>query len=102
VKAFRVQRMARREISDAFLHYKNSDDPALAQDFQRKLRGAFQELRQHPQRYSRWRGTYVRKYTLKRFPYLIFYIDYPDHIRILAIAHTSRRPGYWRARIAGE
>jgi hypothetical protein len=37
---------------------------------------------------------------LDRFPYLILYLDYPDRIRILALAHTSRRPGYWKTRIA--
>jgi len=99
VKVFRVHRLARREISDAFLHYKRTDDPTLAPDFQQKLRVAFQELRQHPERYPLWRRTHVRKYLLQRFPYLIFYIDYPDRIRILAVAHTSRRPGYWKTRI---
>ena len=31
---------------------------------------------------------------------MIFYIDYPEYIRVLAVAHTSRRPGYWKTRIA--
>lgn len=100
MKAFRVHRLARREISDAFLYYKYTDDPALAPDFQQKLRVAFRELRQNPQRYPRWHRTEVRKYVLKRFPYMIFYIDYPEYIRVLAVAHTSRRPGYWKTRIA--
>ncbi len=27
-------------------------------------------------------------------------MDYPEFVRILAVAHTSRRPGYWTKRIA--
>jgi len=100
VKAFRVHRLARQEISDAFLHYKHTDDPALAPDFQLKLGVAFHELRQNPERYPCWQCTQVRKVVLKRFPYLIFYVEYPEHIRVLAVAHTSRRPGYWKTRIA--
>ena len=100
MKAFRVHRLARREISDAFLHYQNIDDPTLAPDFQQKLEVAFQELRQNPERYPRWHRTQVRKCALQRFPYLIFYVDYPERIRVLAVAHTSRRPGYWKTRIA--
>jgi toxin ParE1/3/4 len=100
VKAFRVHRLARWEISEAFRYYQATDDPSLAHDFQQKLRVAFQEIRRNPMRFSRWKGTRVRKYILRRFPYLIFYIDYPECIRIYAIAHTSRRPGYWKSRIA--
>jgi plasmid stabilization system protein ParE len=41
----------------------------------------------------------VRRCVLKRFPYSIFFIDLESEIRILAIAHGRRRPGYWRSRI---
>jgi plasmid stabilization system protein ParE len=35
-----------------------------------------------------------------RYPYVIFYEDEPERVHILAVAHTSRRPGYWKTRIA--
>ena len=35
-----------------------------------------------------------------RFPYVIFYAEYPERVHVLAVAHTSRRPGYWKKRIA--
>ena len=34
-----------------------------------------------------------------RFPYAIAYQVHPDRIRVLAFAHTSRRPFYWAKRI---
>lgn len=39
-----------------------------------------------------------RKHRVKRFPYLIIFKIKNDTIFILAIAHTSRHPGYWKMR----
>lgn len=39
-----------------------------------------------------------RKGLLRRFPYVIVYEEREDRLNLLAIAHTSRRPGYWAAR----
>lgn len=33
------------------------------------------------------------------FPYGIVYIDEPGYIFIVAVAHSSREPGYWKGRI---
>ena len=41
-----------------------------------------------------FRGT-RRRYTLRRFPYSIIYQIATDELRILAVAHHRRRPGYW-------
>lgn len=38
----------------------------------------------------------VRRVLVRRFPYTVVYLDLSDEIRILAFAHTRRRPGYWR------
>ncbi len=99
MKPFRVHRLARREISKVFLHYQRTDDPTLAPDFQSKLQAAFREIRQNPERYPRQHRSLARKYILKRFPYQIFYIDHPEFVRVLAVSHTSRRPGYWKSRM---
>lgn len=40
----------------------------------------------------------VRRVFVRRFPYAIVFIELPTRIRILAIAHQRRRPGYWRGR----
>jgi hypothetical protein len=36
---------------------------------------------------------------VKRHPYLVVYALRGDEIIVLAIAHTSREPGYWRERL---
>lgn len=35
-----------------------------------------------------------RRFFLRRFPYSIIYQITPDELRILAVAHHRRRPGY--------
>ena len=41
----------------------------------------------------------VRRVLLWRFPYYVAYIELENAIRVLAFAHTSRKPGYWFGRI---
>jgi plasmid stabilization system protein ParE len=39
-----------------------------------------------------------RRYILRRFPYSIIYQVTAEELRILAVAHHRRRPGYWAQR----
>ena len=39
-----------------------------------------------------------RLFPLQRFPYSLVYRAEDEGVRIGAVAHHSRRPGYWRAR----
>jgi toxin ParE1/3/4 len=41
-------------------------------------------------------GTHARR--LDEFPYVVVYECLPDRVRVLAFAHTSRRPGDWSTR----
>jgi hypothetical protein len=41
-----------------------------------------------------------RHYLMERFPIIVHYLDMPDRICIVAFAHTSRKPNYWKTRIA--
>lgn len=40
----------------------------------------------------------TRRLLLPRFPYQIVYRSAPAEIIVVAVAHTNRRPGYWRRR----
>lgn len=44
------------------------------------------------------RGETIRSVRLRGFPFRLVYVERPTVIRVLAIAHKSRRPGYWRRR----
>jgi plasmid stabilization system protein ParE len=39
-----------------------------------------------------------RRWLLTRFPFAVVYRVTDDSIRVLAVAHHRRRPGYWQAR----
>ena len=41
----------------------------------------------------------IRHKILDRFPYSILYVIEPGIIRIIAVVHQKRRPGYWHYRI---
>ncbi len=41
----------------------------------------------------------VRRCPVQRFPYAVVFVDRPEEIRVLAISHGKRRPGYWRGRL---
>lgn len=40
----------------------------------------------------------ARRVLLRRFPYSIVFYERANEIMIVAFAHSSRRPGYWRSR----
>jgi len=40
-----------------------------------------------------------RSHLIRQFPYSIVYRIERDQILVLAVAHWSRSPGYWKARI---
>lgn len=41
----------------------------------------------------------VRRVAVKRFPYHVVYLETKTEIRILAVAHDRRKPGYWKGRL---
>ena len=41
----------------------------------------------------------TRSYKLKRFPFRVVYLEQPLRVWVVAVAHLSRKPGYWRKRL---
>lgn len=42
--------------------------------------------------------TGAKRLILERFPYDIVVIELPEEAIVIAVAHHSRKPGYWRER----
>lgn len=38
----------------------------------------------------------TRRFVLRRYPFVLVYRETKVEIRVLAVAHTRRKPGYWR------
>jgi hypothetical protein len=63
-----------------------------------ELDHAIAQIESGPQQWPPYlHGT--RFYKLRRFPYLAVFRETPTNVQIVAIAHSSRRPGYWRKRL---
>lgn len=94
---FELNPHAHQELEEAAAYYRERSgleiSLALLDDYARAL-GLLDE---HPELGARWEGAY-RRLLLRRFPYAIIYTVSGNTIRILAVAHTARRPGYWRER----
>ncbi len=41
----------------------------------------------------------VRRKLLRRFPYLVVFVELDTQVRVLAVAHAKRSPGCWLERI---
>lgn len=41
----------------------------------------------------------IRRALLARFPFALVFLVREDEIRVLAVAHAKRRPGYWLSRV---
>jgi hypothetical protein len=39
---------------------------------------------------------------MRRFPFSIVYYTVDDIVRVVAVAHGKRRPGYWRRRLRDD
>jgi plasmid stabilization system protein ParE len=71
--------------------------PALATRFLAELDDAVTHITTAPQQGPAYLHG-MRVYHLHRFPYLVVYRDLGTTVQVIAVAHTRRRPGYWRRR----
>lgn len=88
---------AEKELIEAAEFYENRV-PMLGVQFLDEMDLAIAMIQNAPERWSIVEAD-VRRYLLKRFPYALYYRVLSDVIRILAVKHHSRHPGYWRYRI---
>jgi plasmid stabilization system protein ParE len=95
-KPLRLHPEAEEEYLAALQWYRDRS-PAAAKQFQNALRRAGETIRQAPQRWPFYFGDF-RKYTLRQFPFSVIYQEMIAEIVVFAVAHGSRKPGYWRGR----
>ncbi len=87
------------ELADAIQYYTAEAGPEVATEFLDKISSAVEAIANHPYRCSYWSKTEARRFVIRRYPYALFYVVVPAGTRVLAVAHTSRRPGYWKSRL---
>jgi plasmid stabilization system protein ParE len=90
-------RLALKEYDEARKWYAERSAGA-AQKFKEAVDEATVRIARAPESLPRMSGPY-RWARVRRFRYiLVFRPRRPDEMVVVAVAHTSRRPGYWRRR----
>lgn len=100
MKRARYHPAARDELRGAIAH-DEADRPGRGVDLEDSVRRVIRRIQQLPQSARRWpriEGE-IRRTKVTRHPYLVVFAVLPDQLVVLAIAHTSKKPGYWRERI---
>lgn len=88
---------AERDLVEGGLYYSREANEGLGRAFISEFERSAALLVRQPHLGAAWRGE-VRRLPLRRFPYsIVYYISQTD-VRILAVAHQSRKPGFWRGR----
>ena len=87
---------ADRELSDGAVYYAQEGNTELGLAFIAEFERALDLLCAQPQLGALWRGR--RRFPLRRFPYSIIYYLKDNELRVIALAHHRRKPGYWAGR----
>lgn len=79
-------------------------EPGVGDRFAHAVRAAIDSAVDDPEAWPilpGWdREPVVRSRSVTGFPYRIVYLVEDDVLTIVAVAHTKRRPGYWRERVS--
>lgn len=87
---------ANQELIEAREWYDRRSEVA-AQAFSLAINQAIDRILEAPLRYPIGRRG-EHRFVLDRFPYTILYRIRRNDVFVTAVAHQSRRPGYWRHR----
>jgi plasmid stabilization system protein ParE len=97
----RINAEVEAEVFEAAAWYEDRQ-PGLGDRFFETVSGTIDSIQAYPHRFARVEtvrtSPTVRRAQVEGFPYTVVYEAQPDEIVILAVAHMSRRPGYWRGR----
>jgi len=95
--AYRLTSEARDELNGSVSFY-NSEYSGLGQDFAFEVRRLCRRIAKAPEAGFEVRPD-VRRRIVRRFPYSVLYTVESGEVVVLAIAHQSRKPGYWIGRV---
>ena len=88
---------AKAELEEAAAWYERQR-LGLGGKFRSAVEDTIQRIRENPQTGPRYAATRFRYVLVRRFPYVVFYCEGAHALRVMAVAHGRRRPGYWKKR----
>ena len=99
-KTIRLREQARLDAEGALDYYDSEAGGTVAQGFIDMLEKAYHAIGRHPAAGS-LKYAYelnlpgLRSWQVKKYPYIIFYVDLPAHIEIWRILHAQRDIAAW-------
>ena len=99
-KAIIPRELAQRDIEDAVDYYAREVGSHTALSYVEDLQNAYQLIAGHPASGSLRYGYEIglpglRNVQLKRYPYLIFYLEQTDHIDVWRVLHAKMDIPAW-------
>lgn len=85
-----------RELQEATAWYERRN-PDVAAKFEEAVHRARQLIAEGPDRWPRV-DNHLRQIRVRGFSYFLIYRPDTVPVRIVAVAHTGRKRGYWRGR----
>jgi toxin ParE1/3/4 len=102
VGRLRLHEAAAEEAIEAAAWYEQ-ERPGLGQEFAGALDAVLDLLEEGIVRPAKMPGAAgvrgAKRLILRRFPYDVVVQELSDEVLVVAVAHQSRRPGYWRGRL---
>ncbi|MBK6636728.1 MAG: type II toxin-antitoxin system RelE/ParE family toxin [Rhodocyclaceae bacterium] len=89
--------LALAELHDAAAFYSARASVELGRAFVAEFERSASLVLENPKLGPIYGGT-QRRCLFRRFPYSIIYQTTADELRIIAVAHQRRRPGFWSSR----
>ena len=93
----RFHEAADAELTEAVAYY-DAKAPGLGDRLLAEVKAAARYIEQYPE-IAPVINEGVRAKVLVRFPYSLMYVVDTRELYIVAVAHQSRRPGYWADRL---
>ncbi len=105
MKPVRVEPEAKQELAAAAVWYEERRE-GLGLELVAEIDSVFAAISRSPGRFPLYPGVArelgVRRAAARRLPYSVAFIELDTVVRVLAVAHEKRRPGYWLGRVQGR
>ncbi|MGB7344077.1 MAG: type II toxin-antitoxin system RelE/ParE family toxin [Pirellulaceae bacterium] len=86
-----------REIREAVQWYRERNDE-VATEFRNLVESAEELVQRSPESWASYLLE-TRGFRFQKFPFVLAYVIRGQQVFIVALAHTKRKPGYWRDRL---
>jgi len=96
VKPVLIRPAAAADVEEAFLWYERQRR-GLGEEFRAELAAALDRVAGSPGLYQVVHRR-THRALLRRFPYGVFYREYPEAVVVVAVMHVRRDPRRWKSR----